>query len=75
MPLSQNLQWKEKSVDKHSTYRHFFSDEFIQPASVKVIVLKWVSLQQHDKVLNGSAEITSDGQLFEGNHHVSDTEK
>lgn len=52
-------------------YLNFLGDEVIEPAGVYVIVPKAFCLQQLYEILNCGPEVTSDGQLLHGHHHVS----
>ena len=51
-------------------YLYFLDDELVEPARVDLVVLEVIRLQQFDEILDRRAEVSSNRQLLQRDHHV-----
>lgn len=79
--MGQRIQVRRKRMAQegeavlHFLYLHFLSDQVVQPASINLVVLKALGLQQLDQILDCCSEIPSDRQLFQCYNHVPSKER
>ena len=64
------IHQKNLQLSCPSKYLYFLDDELVEPTRVDLIVLEVVRLQQFDEVLDRRAEVSSDRQLLQRDHHV-----